>query len=106
MTEHKNSQAGLATRIGLGLALGVVLGITLENLALLLGTGLVIGLAFGMLYDQQQAKKRPQVKVVDGATYTTVNREHPPGQRSQYWLGDNGTGLELTDDEANQYGLE
>jgi hypothetical protein len=41
------------------------------------------------------------VKVQDGATYTVVKRSSPgAGQRSRYWLGDNGKEIELTHDEA------
>lgn len=41
------------------------------------------------------------VKVHDGATYTVVKRSSPAsGQRSHYWLGDNGQEIELTHDEA------
>jgi hypothetical protein len=41
------------------------------------------------------------VKVQDGATYTVVKRSSPAaGQRSHYWLGDNGQEIELTHEEA------
>jgi hypothetical protein len=41
------------------------------------------------------------VKSQDGATYTIVKRSRPDtGQRTYYWLGDNGQELELTDEEA------
>lgn len=41
------------------------------------------------------------VKIQDGATYTIAKRSHPDaGQRTYYWLGDNGQELELTEEEA------
>lgn len=41
------------------------------------------------------------VKLQNGATYTVTKRSRPrPGQRSFYWLGDNGQEFELTEQEA------
>ncbi|MEV8336937.1 hypothetical protein [Leucobacter sp. NPDC077196] len=98
-----NEHPGLGIGVALGLSFGVVLGITLDNLALWLSVGMVIGLAAGTLYDASRKKRTAarRVKTLDGATYTLSARTHPSShQRSHYWLGDNGQELELTDAEA------
>ncbi len=105
----KDGRSGLALGICFGLVFGVALGAASDNLAAFMGVGIALGIAFGLIYDEQQKKKqssRPKpraVKVENGATFTLVERKSPrPGQRSHYWLGDNGQELELSDDEATE----
>jgi hypothetical protein len=40
------------------------------------------------------------VKILDGASYTIVERAFAPGQRAFVWVGYNGRKIELTDEEA------
>lgn len=40
------------------------------------------------------------VKILDGATYSIIKRTPEPGKRDFVWVGDNGSEIELTDDEA------
>lgn len=41
------------------------------------------------------------VKILDGATYTIIERPRPEqGQARHRWVGDNGREIELTDEEA------
>lgn len=103
-TPQKNGSFGLSLGVGLGLPLGLILGIITDNLALWLGVGLAFGIGIGIAYDQMRKSASavpPRVKVLNGATYTLTQRSRPsPGQRSHYWLGDNGQEIELTDEEA------
>ncbi len=99
----QDEHTGLAIGMSLGVSLGVVLGITLDNLALWLGVGIALGLVAGMFVDENRKKRTAAgpVKTIDGSTFTLIARKHPePGQRSHYWLGDNGQEIELTDTEA------
>lgn len=46
------------------------------------------------------------IKILNGATYSIIQRPNPqPGQRNYYWLGDNGTEIELKDEEARRLNL-
>lgn len=47
----------------------------------------------------------PFVKVQGGATYTIIERLPASDPPVYYWLGDNGAELEITEEEASQYGL-
>jgi hypothetical protein len=92
----------------IGFAVGVSIGVATDNLSLWMIIGAGLGLVLGLAYDngRKRAGTTAPVKVVDGATYTIVKRSDPvSGQRAHYWLGDNGMELELTDGEAEQYGL-
>lgn len=108
MAKQKESW-GLAVGLAIGVGVGVAVGAATDDLALWIALGLALGLVFGLSYDQQQKRKHrdAQVKVVDGATYAIVKRTNPlEGQRAHCWLGDNGLELELTDEEAERYGLD
>lgn len=106
----KQGQIGLALGLALGVAAGVSIGVATDNMTMWIAIGLSLGLVFGLQYDQlrdKSTKRDGRVKIVDGATYTIVQRAAVrPGQRMHYWLGDDGTELELTDEEASQLGLD
>jgi hypothetical protein len=93
---------GLSLGIGIGLPLGVVIGVLTDNIGVWLAVGLALGVALGLMYDERQktSRAKQRVKILDGATYTLTERTSPaPGQRTHYWLGDNGREIELTEEE-------
>lgn len=41
---------------------------------------------------------RMTVKILDGGTYTIIERASAPGRRDYAWVGDNGQEIGLTDE--------
>lgn len=109
MEKKQPEGIGLALGLAFGVALGVAIGVANDNLSLWLALGISLGLVFGLSYDEQQKRKRrlSEVKVVDGASYTILRRPNPaPGLRHHCWVGDNGSEIELTDEEAASMKLD
>lgn len=110
MAKKDPAGTGLALGLSLGLVIGAALGVANDNPGLWIALGIALGLVFGMSYDEQQKNKKKRhadVKIIDGAGYTLLRRTDPqPGQRHHCWVGDNGSELELTDEEASERGLD
>lgn len=96
------------------MAAGLIFGgrtMLIENLgdpaykALIISAYVLLGAVAGSLtkafsQGHDETGLRAKVRVQDGATYSVVKRLQPSaGQRSHYWLGDNGQEIELTEKE-------
>lgn len=107
--KQQPAQPGLTLGLVLGLAIGISVGVATDHLSLWMIIGIAAGLVLGLAFDRGRRRggAAAAVKIADGATYSIAKRPDPaPGQRAHYWLGDNGREIELTDAEAERYGLD